>query len=423
MSRDRRRQYGSGSVYQQHARDCPPPVDGKRPEHRCTGPWRGVIQVGWTTRGTRRTVTVSAGSEAEVKRKLDRKRRDLEAGVLDVGANSRATVHTWSETWLTAHKRKARPSYYATDASAVRKWIVPTIGHKRLDDLVPGDVRAVTNAVRDAGRSTTTAAYVQGVLERMLRAAIVEGHGVPQRLLMLDSPGKAAHDRDAMDPAHARAILDAAAADGSLARWSAALIQGMRQGECLGLTWDAIDLDGGVVDVSWQLQRLPYNVPHDRSSGFRVPDDHEARQLHDATHLVRPKTSAGQRLIPLLPWMAAALVDWRTRAPQSPHGLVWPAAKGKSQTSTADREAWYALQDASGVRHPSGRHYLLHEGRHTTATLLLQAGVDPAIIQAILGHSSILTTRGYQHVRQELARKALGDAVAGLAWEVPQIGP
>ena len=44
---------------------------------------------------------------------------------------------------------------------------------------------------------------------------------------------------------------------------------------------------------------------------------------------------------------------------------------------------------------------MLHEARNTTATLLVEAGVDPKIIKAILGHSSIVTSRGYLHVNQD----------------------
>src|SRR5690606_37801270 len=107
----------------------------------------------------------------------------------------------------------------------------------------------------------------------------------------------------------ARALLEAAASAGTAARWSAALLQGMRQGECLGLTWDAVDLDAGTVDVSWQLQPLPYLDRRDKAVGFRVPDGYEARHLHDAVHLVRPKSTRGRRVIPLVPWMTAALTQ------------------------------------------------------------------------------------------------------------------
>lgn len=416
MGREKRRQYGTGSVYRRAS-------DGR---------WVGVLQAGWTARGTRRTVTVSASCRCgdgpckgearclgarEARRKLDRKRAEL-AGDAGATGDARATVRSWSATWLEALAHRARPKYLATEASAVRAWIVPTIGHRHLADLTPGDVRTVTNAVRKAGRSTTTAGYVQGVLERMLRAAMVEGHPVPPRVLMLDAPGKATNDRDAIPADDARALLDAATADGEhAARWAAAFLQGMRQGECLGLTWDAVDLAGGTIDVSWQLQALPYVERSRPAAGFKIPDGYEVRHLHDAWHLVRPKSARGQRVIPLVPWMTAALTVWRELAPDSPWGLVWPRPDGRAQSSEKDRAAWHALQSAAGVAHPTGRPYYLHEARHTTATLLLEAGVDPAVVTAILGHSSILTSRGYQHVSQSLARKALDDVAARLQLE------
>src|SRR5690606_6470517 len=153
----------------------------------------------------------------------------------------------------------------------------------------------------------------------------------------------------------------------------------MRQGECLGLTWQAVDLDRGHLDISWQLQALPYL---DRQAGtFRIPDGYEAVHLHGAHHLVRPKSKAGFRVIPLSEFMWTALRQWQHEAPANDWGCVWPALRPDRrnvvrplpQLSRGDRDAWYALQDEAGVRHPSGRHYVLHEARHTTATLLLEA--------------------------------------------------
>jgi integrase len=383
----KRRQYGSGSVT-------------RRPD----GKYVGRIEAGYTVSGKRRRIAVVASTEAECKRRLRDKRLELEAEGPGAVTTTRPTVKAWSETWLTAHERRVRPKTYATDASIVRRWIVPTIGHRRLADLTPADVRRVTDAVREAGLTTTTAGYAQAILARMLKAAIVEGHRVPERVLLAPKPAPAVSDRGAIPATEAGRLLDHAMQTPDGSRWVAALLQGMRQGECLGLTWDAVDLDRGLVDVSWQLQALPYaDRERDR---FRLPDGYEARRLEGAYHLVRPKTAKGRRVVPLVEWAVGALRDWQAVAPESPHGLVWPRPDGLPRTPNQDRAAWRALQDAAGVRKGSG-YYVLHEARNTTATLLLALGVDPEIIKAILGHSSIVTSRGYMTVDVEMMRRAL----------------
>ncbi|EFN92316.1 hypothetical protein HMPREF9278_1797 [Mobiluncus mulieris FB024-16] len=77
----------------------------------------------------------------------------------------------------------------------------------------------------------------------------------------------------------------------------------------------------------------------------------------------------------------------------------------------ADARAWKALQSQADVcKTEDGdnkEYYVLHEARHTTATLLLAAGVEPEIIKAIMGHSDVVTQAAYQHVNQDMARKAL----------------
>lgn len=400
----RRRQHGTGSIHRRASDDR----------------WIGTIEAGWTAKGTRRRITVSATTEAECRRLLrDRQRQIARDGLPSTGTAASTTVKAWAEQWSGRRGAEVRRSSAATDVSLVRRWIVPTIGTRRLDRLTPADIRAVGTAIMSAGRSSSTAQRAHVVLTKMLRDARMEGHEVPPRVLEVRAPTKAASDREAIAIDDAHALLRAAADTPDAARWVAALLQGMRQGECLGLTWDRVDLDAGTLDVSWQLDTLKYA---DRRAGtFVVRPGLAVRHLVGAWHLVPPKTARGQRIIPLVPWMTAALRAWREVCPASPWGLVWPDEHGMPRRDVDDRAAWYALQDAAGVRHPSGRRYTLHEGRHTTATLLLEAGVDPAVVTAILGHSSIITSRGYMHVSQALARRALDDVADRLGLTLPTV--
>ncbi len=401
-----RRQYGTGSITQ-----------------RTDGRWMGRLEAGYTARGTRRRLTVYGDTEAEVKRKLEAKRRQIARDGPAVSTSTRTTVKAWADTWMATRVLTQRPKAYSADEYAVRHWIVPTIGKRRLSALTPADIRAVAMAQRQAGRAPATTLRTHRVLIKMLKAAILEGHDVPHRILLVEAPRQGVSDRDALTVDDAVAILAEAAQLPHGSRWATALLQGMRTGECLGLTWDNVDFDRRLITVAWQLQALPYLDKSDRKQGFRLPDGYEARHLARGYHLVRPKTRAGWRVIPMTPWIHDALRAWREIAPPSPHNLVWPALSGGPANINADREEWKALQGAAGLRrwhaaetagqepaglnHPAGRYYVPHEARHTTATLLLEAGIDTGVITTILGHSSILTTRGYQHVHTAQAAAAL----------------
>ena len=400
-----RKEHGSGTIYQ-----------------RGDGMWIGAFDAGTYPNGKRRRVTVSCkgcpggcpkkcAHRAEIKRRVRDKQRALElAGITEV--NPRATVKSWATDWLTIQERKLRPKSYNATRSAVHRWIIPTIGHVRFDALAPAHVRAVEAAQRDAGRSSSTQLRTHSVLMSMLRAAQVEGYPVTDRMLNLDRPEKSISDRAAMSLEQAIAILAVATETPQASRWVAAFLQGMRQGECLGLTWDAVDFQHDEIRLAWQLQPLAYRVPRDRTSGFRIPNGYEVQQVRGRLHLVRPKSKSGERVIPMVALLRAALEAWQPECPTTELGLVWPLADGSPCPSSTDDLEWYGLQQAADVHHPSGRFYTIHEARHTTATLLHELGVEPAIIAAILGQTKLVES--YLHVkRSPRVREAL-ESVAGV---------
>ena len=321
------------------------------------------------------------------------------------------TVAEWATQWMQIRQSRVRPGTWISDRTSVN-WIVRTIGDKPLSGLQPSDLRAVYEAPINAGLSTASAERTWRIMRLLLRDAEEEGYEIPERTMRTRKQNASATvHRYALPLDDAKRILKVAMTRPDASRWVAALVQGTRPAEALGLRWDAIDLVQGAMRIEWQLKPLPYKTHRDPQSGFRVPHSFEALRLTGAYHLVRPKTAAGVRIVPLVPWLNTELAAWAAIAPQSPYGLVWPADDGNPRSAARDRADWYGIAEEAGVtaKLPDGteRRPLLYECRHTAATLLMASGVDETTLTAIVGHSSIKSTQAYLHTDEARKRAAL----------------
>ncbi|MEA5054225.1 MAG: tyrosine-type recombinase/integrase [Propionicimonas sp.] len=366
-----------------------------------------AVEAGWTARGTRRRLTLKARTEAEVRDRLaEAQRRIATEGPATSFAS--VTIKRWADQWLVRRQHSVRPGTFVSDRSAVHRWIIPTIGHLRVDSLTPSDIRKVAASQEDARLALATMQRTHAVLGKILADAVAEGYQVSQRTRETRSPGSGRSPRQSLSVAEATKILAVAAARPDASRWVAALVEGLRPAEALGLTWDMIDLDAETLTLAWQLKALPYVEFRNPDSGFRVPRGFESRHLRGAYHLVRPKTRAGIRVIPLVPWLVEALGSWAGRAPASSFRLVWPRDDGAPRSAEFDRREWYEIAEQANatVTLPEGRtrRPLLYEARHTAATLLLASGIDETTIRAVLGHSSVLSTQSYLHTDRTRTR-------------------
>lgn len=394
--------YGEGSFYYRDTDDR----------------WVGVIEAGTSSKGTRRRITVTDKNEDACWDKFTAKRKKITLeGAPAEGIDSGMTVERWAAKWLEVHRDQVRPRVLVTDTSRVTKWIIPTIGSVHLDQLTADHLRQVAKAVRKAGRSSTTANGAQTTLLSLLKAARADGYPVPDRIFAAKKAPIAVSDRRALSVPQAIHLLKTADTlpDGS--RWYAAIIQGLRRGEALGLTWDRVDLDNLTLDISWQLQALPYE---DRKADtFYIPDDMEVRRIVGAFHWTRPKTRKSKRVIPLIKPMALLLQEWQKVAPESPYGLVWPRLEGKHpgwpRNYKDDQAEWEGLQKAAHVEKAPGdpaletppTYFVPHEARHSTASFLMAAGVDRKVIEEILGQ--VVLVEDYVHIDLAQARSALDD--------------
>jgi integrase len=179
----------------------------------------------------------------------------------------------------------------------------------------------------------------------------------------------------------ARKVLNSLDGNPLAARWIAALLLGMRQGECLGLRWEDVDFEAGTILVQHELLRI----------------------TGQGLVLGLPKSKTSLRTLPMLAPMAYAMAHTEHRGPFVFYGIA--------KEPRLDYKAWKELLVRAGVCDPGmklGDMPELAAARTTTATLLRDAGVDATVVRDILGHSQVqVTQESYQRTDAATMRAAI----------------
>ena len=391
------------------------------------GMWVGQVDLEPGPDGDRRkSKPVYSKDKATAVAKLNKLKEDLAKGMEPV--DKRITVEKWLNTWIEEiAKPHLDPHTYAGYKSSIKNQIIPHIGKRRLATLKPEHVRHLHKAIlastytrrgEEHHYTTRTVEAAHNVLSKALNDAITEELVHRNVCELAQKPGVVSKSAGALSSEAARKLLLTAQAanDPLVTRWAAGMMLGGRQGEILGLQWERVDLDRGMLDLSWQLKWPKLKPEHKKDpvadDRFDVPPGFEIIPLWRSAALMRPKTERSKRMVPLPEPLAAILSVYKETAAPNPWDLVWtwPTGGERKQppvvpiSDSRDRSAWSDALSRAGLEQINVRAM-----RDTTATLLMEAGVDARIIQEILGHTSVLTTRGYQHVDLKQAKKALGN--------------
>lgn len=404
-SRGRKRANGEGTIYQ-----------------RKDGRYEGAAFVP-TTAGTEKRVRIYGRTREEVRKKLTKLLEQADQGI-PVAAES-WTLEEYLTYWLKhVVSVERRPKTYQGYEGVVRRYLIPELGKKRLGKLAGRDVRLALSRIRetcqccrngwDAERevpqccakrpveccgerlSVRMVQFIHAVLRNALASAVRE-EIVPRNVakLVTVSTPKYKINRG-LTVAQARDVLKAAREERLYALYVLALCLGLRRGELLGLRWDDVDLESGVLEITQTLQRV----------GGRL-------------QFVAPKTERSERTVPLPGICVEALREHRERQKTEranawpeweENGLVFPSRRGTPLEPDNLRRSWGRIRTAAGVEDVR-----FHDMRHTCVSLLLAMGVPPHVVREIVGHSDIETTMTiYAHTALDDKRAALrklGDAL------------
>lgn len=284
------------------------------------------------------------------------------------------TVKAYLEQWIDAHAVELKPSTEKTYRDKIRLYLVPAIGHDRIQTLSPSRLSVVFRDMHQHGGkdgrpvSPRTVEFARAVLRRAMNDAVVDriievnpvtGSKTPKR------DGKPQHTT--WTGAQLQTYLDKVAGTRWFPLWQLAAATGMRRGELMALDWSHVDLEAGIVAIEWSTTQLGQERVR------TTPKNHERRKVQIDARTVSAlrawrKLQAEERLA----W-GAAYADT--------DGLVFTWENGTPVLPDYVSKTFLKAQAGLGLPR-----LVLHGLRHSHATILLRDGVPVHIVSKRLGH-------------------------------------
>ncbi|AOR33417.1 MULTISPECIES: site-specific integrase [Streptomyces] len=384
------------------------------------GRWHGYVTVGTKDNGKPDRRHVSRRTRPEVTklvRELEKQRDST--GVAKAGQTW--TVETWLIHWV---ENIAAPSVSENTIDgyrvAVYHHLIPGLGAHRLEKLEPEHLERFYRKMQANGSSAGTAHQAHRTVRTALNEAVRRRHLATNPASIAKAPKLEEEEVEPYTVEEVQRLLLEADKHRNTARWVIALALGLRQGEALGLKWEDVDFDAGVILV--RRGRLRPRYQHGcgdkcgRKPGYCPQKTSVRRETKDT------KTRAGKRPIGVPEELLKLLRRHREEQERErvlardlwvEKGYVFTSPIGEPLNPNTDFHRWKDLLKAAKVR--DGR---LHDARHTAATVLLILGVPDAVVDRIMGWEpgkSARMRRRYQHLTGPVLQQTAAK-VGGLLW-------
>jgi integrase len=353
-------------IRKRHSRNCRSRNGGRC---NCNAGWEASVYLAHEGKKVRRTFDREAEARSW--------RNDTRAALAERRpGGSNLTLEQAAWLWLEAARigrvrdrsgHTYKPATLREYARVLRLRVLPEFGSRQLAAVTRGDLQGFVDRMLSKELAASTIRNTVNPLQAIFR------HAVRRELTPLNPT------RDLELPA-ARGRRDRIATAGEASRliealppedqglWATAFYAGLRRGELQALRGSDIDLARSEIHVqrSWDQVEGP----------------------------ISPKSKAGTRTVPLLAVLRPFLKD-AGDGPALVFGRGPDLPFDPKTVGDRAKRAWSQANEGDGDQgelRRALRPMTLHECRHTFASLLIDAGVNPKAIQEFMGHATIEET-------------------------------
>ena len=315
----------------------------------------------------------------------------ISSPVVVAGPDRAETVGEYLEEWLWG-KQSLRPSTHAAYETHIRRYLAPRLGGLPLEQLRPVHIERMYRdlASDEHGRalSVSTLHRVHATLMSALNTAVKRGLIDRNPAATVELPRRTRTQQQVWSPEEVREFLKVSSEHRLHLLYLLLALAGLRRGEVLALRWEDVDLNAGTIRIERAAVRVGKDTvigPPKSASGVRTlaVDDETTRKLswHAARQRLEVLQETGVKFQPDLVFT-------------NPDGSILSPI-------------WVSREFDRLVTRAGLRRIRLHDLRHTSASLGLQAGETLVEVSRRLGHSSItITADTYSHISPLVARES-----------------
>jgi integrase len=356
-----------------------------RYHRRCSGRWRGELNLGKDGSGRRTRRKVSGSSKAEVESRLAEVHRELDQGVK---SSPTYTVEQAVQDWLKLDMGDKAPKTITT-LTEILEPLTDKLGKIVLRNLTAEDVRKVLASIANT-RASRTVRDTRAALVRVITFAQARGLVARNVAQLVKAPPGMAPGRPsrALTLAEARAVLRAAEGSPIYAYVALSLLTGIRTEEARALRWEHVDIDG-------EPGADPPVPPHvDVWTSVRAHGDVKTPKSRRTLGLSEVAVTALRKQLQLQQTerkVAEELGQWHDT------GLVFTTAFGTALDAANVRRSFRTVCKAAGI----GESWTPRDLRHSFVSLMSAQGVPVEEIARLVGHT------GGSRVTEAVYRKEL----------------
>ena len=331
--------------------------------------------------------SISDKSKKVVAQKLKAALAAIDAGTYK--APCKMTVAQWLDIWVAEYLNSVKPLTKHNYNKQVQKHLKPALGAAKLETLDTHTIQRFYNSLIASGLSPKTVKNVHGILHCALQQAIACDYIYRNPADACKLPKVTKPEIKPLEPEEIARLLKEAEQDDYCNLFIVAMFTGMRQGELLGLAWECVDFQTGIITVKQQLQCKDGNY-----------------------FLETPKSGKNRTILPA-PIVMDALRNQLERQQKEQEqagemwdnqfGLVFTDALGKYLVRRTVVKHFKKISQRAGISDDAR----FHDLRHSFAVSSLYAGDDIKTVQANLGHATAqFTLDVYGHVTQKMRQES-----------------